>query len=75
MLGDPNIVNQIRQHGFKIDPKVYEQILYNVFLNACKFNKVQGSIKISVQASQSAHGNFVVLVTRIEDTGIGMNKA
>ena len=36
-----------------LDVQLYEQIIYNVFANALKFNKVRGTIRISLQVAQA----------------------
>jgi len=80
----------IEQHGFRLKVELYEQILYNIFINACKFNKKKGFIRVGVEAklkkkgrSMSAFNQYgkemsqhfeVMLITKITDTGIGMTK-
>ena len=45
--GDLSAIKLLKQHGIQLDIKLYEQILYHIFLNACKFNKVSGMIRMS----------------------------
>ena len=44
------IRENIKSHGLRISLSLYQQILYNIFMNACKFNKPKGSIRIEVEA-------------------------
>jgi len=47
IYGEKELVDLVRKKGLMMDVDLYEQILYNVLSNACKFNKVNGQIKVS----------------------------
>lgn len=53
---------------FLIEKKLYSEILYNLFQNAVKFNKPNGSIMTSVRYDKESGK----LWTSIEDTGVGI---
>jgi len=50
------------------DMGVFEQILYNIFYNAVKFNKTGGKIVVTLEYD---HENRLLLTT-VKDTGIGI---
>ena len=52
-----------------LDKNKFVQILYNLLSNAIKFNKIGGTIKVSIEEGNP--GFFVLSVT---DSGIGINK-
>ena len=47
IYGNIQGVEAVKNQGILIDVKLYEQILYHIFLNACKFNKEEGIIKVT----------------------------
>ena len=55
-------------YSFLLEKKIYSEILYNLFQNAVKFNKVNGSILTTI--SYDSHTGK--LLTSIEDTGVGI---
>lgn len=54
---------------FYIEKKIYCEILYNLFQNAVKFNKTNGSIVTNVRYEKETGK----LWTSIEDTGVGIS--
>ena len=52
-----------------IEKKIYCEILFNLFQNAVKFNKPNGSILTTVRYEKETGK----LWTSIEDTGVGIN--
>ena len=42
--GDLKAIKIFKTQGIELDKDLYEQILYNVFTNACKFNNKKGKI-------------------------------
>ena len=82
--GDKSAIAKFSQHGLQMDTDLYHQILYNVFINACKFNKPSGSIKIRFSVykpenhlkykGQLYKSNQVVVETEIEDEGDGIEE-
>jgi len=64
--------NIIKQRGLDLDTELYKQILFNIIANACKFNKISGTIRVRLSAS-FIDFESVRLVTEIEDSGIGMD--
>ena len=78
VFGDLQTVEKLQGSGVMIDLSIYQQILYNVFMNACKFNKMNGKIKVSVSASSvkvQQQKEKLRVVTHIEDNGQGMSKS
>ena len=55
-------------NSFFIEKKIYCEILYNLFQNAVKFNKPNGSILTTISFDKD-EGK---LLTSIEDTGVGI---
>ena len=60
-------VDTFKKKGILLDVSLFEQILYNIFLNACKFNKENGSIKMNVQVFNAVEINQNQQVPRIEN--------
>jgi len=57
-----------------MDESFYKQILYNVFINACKFNKKKGAVAIRVNVRRPiCNDRKIILETDIEDHGNGMS--
>lgn len=54
--------------SFFIERKLYSEILYNLFQNAIKFNKPNGSVTVNVRFEKETGK----MVTTIEDTGVGI---
>jgi signal transduction histidine kinase len=85
--GNPLAKSLLLSRGVKIDVNLNKQILYNILLNACKFNKQNGSISISVEVQipdslqdskfqkRVRKINDLELIIKIVDTGFGMNKS
>lgn len=71
--GDPKAIRLFKTNGIELDKDLYEQILYNVFINACKFNKKNGQILLTFAVYESS-ANRLKIETMIRDTGIGMKK-
>mmetsp|Transcript_24067 Transcript_24067/g.37006 ORF Transcript_24067/g.37006 Transcript_24067/m.37006 type:complete len:115 (+) Transcript_24067:1552-1896(+) len=62
IYGNMAAVETFKNLGVQLDVDLYKQILYNVFINACKFNKTQGSITVSFQVlpvSEAKHKNVL----------------
>ena len=80
--GDPDLVAKIDKQGILLDQMLYQQILYNVFSNACKFNKMGGFIRLRINAYSvakaangvSESGEEIILETEIEDEGQGIDQ-
>ena len=51
------------------DMQIYEQILYNIFYNAVKFNQTGGKITVSLDYDHEGR----LLMTTVKDTGIGIS--
>ena len=51
--GDSQLVDFIKSNGVLMDIQLYEQIIYNVFANACKFNQVSGLIYCRIAFSMA----------------------
>ena len=49
--GDETAVKLLENRGVSLNCDIYMQILYNVFMNACKFNVNNGSISVRVMAN------------------------
>ena len=41
-------LNMLKPYGVKMDVDLYQQILYNVFVNACKYSREEGEVKLRV---------------------------
>jgi len=65
ITGDSSAVKLFKQYGLYLDVNLYKQILYNVFVNACKFNKMGGSIKVSISVFSKLHISKLMVVTKI----------
>ena len=74
IFGDISAIEKMQTVGIMLDIKVYQQILYNVFLNSWKFNKQKGKIKISFSA-HVVQKTKLKIVTEVEDNGEGMDKS
>jgi len=79
--GDPSALAKFKKYGLLMDVGLYQQILYNVFINACKFNRHSGSINIrfavrspaAIAQYRRCGPNRLVIETEIEDEGEGMD--
>jgi len=74
VITERNLTFQVNEQttvpvSFYIEKKLYSEILYNLFQNAVKFNKPNGSIFISVRYEKQSGK----LWTMIEDTGVGID--
>jgi len=49
IYGNIMAVQAFKKMGILLDIDLYKQILFNVFTNACKFNKQEGIIKMNFQ--------------------------
>jgi len=77
--GDFHTVKQIESRGAMLDLQMYSQILFNIFMNACKFGKPKGTISISVSVRTHIEpflggDGKVLLDTTITDDGQGMDE-
>ena len=73
-IKERNISTQVNGHAsipisFFIEKKIYCEILFNLFQNAVKFNKSNGSIVTTVRYEKETGK----LWTSVEDTGAGIN--
>lgn len=51
-----------------MDKTIYQQILYNIFQNACKFNVMEGKISVRFGVEWSSQtDNLINLQTEVED--------
>jgi len=73
--GPPELVEKVKERGLKIEVNLVYQILYNVFFNACKFNKQEGSIEMGIEILEFSEEGKAKLLIEVKDTGIGMDKA
>ena len=72
--GPKELINLISLNGLKMDISLYEQIIFNVITNACKFNKENGQVKIWFEVAENPlRSDLVEVTTFIEDTGIGID--
>lgn len=69
--GDLKAIRLFKTKGIELDKDLYEQILYNVFINACKFNNKNGKIILTFAVYESS-ANRLKIETIIRDNGIGM---
>ena len=68
-------IELLNSKGIMIDLSLYQQILYNIFINAWKFNHMGGKIKLSVFVnSVMGERRKLKMTTEIEDNGEGMDK-
>ena len=81
--GDRILSNLVNRRGIMLEVQLFEQIIYNVFANACKFNKNKGVIKCKVAVERYGEKRMIkdysepdkmMLVTEISDSGEGMSK-
>jgi len=56
--------------SFFIEKKLYSEILYNLFQNAVKFNKQNGTVAVTVRFERETGK----LLTIIEDSGVGISQ-
>jgi len=71
--GPTTLIEQMARRGILVDVSLYEQILYNIVLNACKFNKNNGDIRIRFEVEKWQDQKAIVK-TIISDSGIGIEK-
>lgn len=74
VIKERNLVTQVNLQtsvpvSFLIEKKVYSEILYNLFQNAVKYNKFNGTLKTMVSYEKGTGKLWTV----IEDTGVGMD--
>lgn len=61
--------NQLKHHyKFKGNHTLFQILLYNLLVNAIKFNRAKGSVVLSDQMNQDEY------LFQVADTGIGMNQ-
>jgi signal transduction histidine kinase len=77
LRGSQNAIDSFQQRGVMVDLKLYEQIFYNIFVNACKFNKQRGSISCELAVHEeltSFREQAILITTTVRDTGKGMTR-
>mmetsp|Transcript_24361 Transcript_24361/g.37735 ORF Transcript_24361/g.37735 Transcript_24361/m.37735 type:complete len:82 (-) Transcript_24361:2527-2772(-) len=63
----------MHRNGFRLEVNLLQQILYNIFVNACKFNKPRGSIGLRFDILESVDPSQKVrMQITVTDTGIGI---
>ena len=55
--GDETAIKLLEARGVRLNSEIYQQILYNIFVNACKFNVDNGSIEVTVIARFNKQDN------------------
>jgi len=71
--GCAKAAHKLRSIGVQLDVEVYQQVLYNILANSCKFSTDRGQIDIRVEIKPSLAGGLV-LETEICDEGEGMDE-
>ena len=75
VINERNIKFQVSETAnipasFFIEKKLYSEILYNLFQNAVKFNKQNGTVNVTVRFEKETGK----LLTIIEDSGVGISQ-